>query len=211
MGKSRSSLVFISDSFINRLISLPFHAFAYSTNNSSRENAKTPVQNRNQLLKSVRDHCKCGNFRNLDHALGLFDKMLHMHPLPSVVDFTQLLGAIARMKHYSVVITLFRDMGPLRITPSVYTLNVLINCYCQLKRVDFGFSVLATVLKLGYQPTQSTLNTLVKGLCLQGDISGAVRLVEEREKKGYQPNVITCGTIVNVLCKIGETSGLLGC
>ncbi|KAM3704711.1 hypothetical protein ACJW31_03G026300 [Castanea mollissima] len=208
MGKSRSSLVFISDSFINRLIGLPFHAFAYSAN-SSRENAKTPVQNRNQLLKSVRDHCKCGTFRNLDHALGLFDKMLHMHPLPSIVDFTQLLGAIARMKHYSVVITLIRDMGSFRITPSVYTLNVLINCYCQLNRVDFGFSVLATVLKLGYQPTQSTLNTLVKGLCLQGDISGAVRLVEEMEKKGYQPDVITCGTIVNVLCKIGETSAAI--
>ena len=74
MGKSRSSLVFRSDSFIDRLISLPFHAFAYSsTNSSTRENAKNPNQNHNQLLKSAKDHCKCGTFRNLDHALGLFD------------------------------------------------------------------------------------------------------------------------------------------
>ena len=192
-------------------LSLPFHAFAYSTNNNSsrRENAKIPNQNPNQLLKSVRDHCKSGTFKNLDHALDLFDKMLHMHPLPSIVDFTQLLGAIARMKHYSVVITLIRNMGSFGITPNVYTLNVLINCYCHLNRVDFGFSVLATILKLGYQPTQSTLNTLLKGLCLQGNVSGAVRLVEEMENKGYQPDVITVGTIVNGLCKIGETSAAI--
>ena len=192
-------------------LSLPFHAFTYSTNNNSsrRENAKIPNQNPIQLLKSVRDHCKSGTFKNLDHALDLFDKMLHMHPLPSIVDSTQLLGAIARMKHYAVVITLIRNMGSFGITPNVYTLNVLINCYCHLNRVDFGFSVLATILKLGYQPTQSTLNTLLKGLCLQGNVSGAVRLVEEMENKGYQPDVITVGTIVNGLCKIGETSAAI--
>ena len=49
-------------------------------------------------------------FKNLDHALGLFDTMLHMHHLPSIVDFTQLLGVIARMKHYSVVVTLIKQM-----------------------------------------------------------------------------------------------------
>uniref|UniRef100_A0A7N2L574 Pentatricopeptide repeat-containing protein n=1 Tax=Quercus lobata TaxID=97700 RepID=A0A7N2L574_QUELO len=135
----------------------------------------------------------------------LFDTMLHMHPLRSIVDFTQLLGAIARMKHYSVIVTLIRDMGSFGITPNVYILNVLINCYSHLNRVDFGFSVLATILKLGYQPTQPTLNTLLKGLCLQGNISGAVSLVEEMENKGYQPDAITCGTIVNGLCKIGQT------
>ncbi|KAL4597154.1 hypothetical protein ACB092_12G215300 [Castanea dentata] len=126
------------------------------------------------------DHCKYGTFKNLDHALGLFDTMLHTHPLPSIVDFTQLLGVVARMKHYSVVITLITDF-------------------------DFGFSVLATILKLGYQLDHIILNTLVKGLCLRGNISGAVSLVEEMENKGYQPNAITCGTIINGLCKNGQT------
>jgi len=117
-------------------------------------------------LNSVRDHSKSGTFKNLDHALGLFDTMLHMHPLPSIVDFTQLLGAIARMKHYSVVITLIQRMESFGISPDVYTLNVLVNCYCHLNLVNFGFSVLATILKLGYQPNHITLTTLVKGLCL---------------------------------------------
>ena len=76
----------------------------------------------------MRDHCKCGTFKNLDHVLDLFDKMLHMHPLPSIVDFTRMFGSIARMKHYPIVITLIRDMGSFGITLDVCTLKVLINC-----------------------------------------------------------------------------------
>jgi pentatricopeptide repeat protein len=128
-----------------------------------------------------------------------------MHPLPFIVDFTQLLGGIARMKHYSVVITLIREMESLGIAPNVYTLSVLINCFCHLNRVDFGFFVLARILKLGYQPNCITLTALANGLRLQGNIAGAVRLVDEMEKKGYKPNVITYEAIVNGLCKIGDT------
>ena len=185
-GKSRKSLAFVFNYLIIR-VRLPFHAFTYSTSNSgSRENVQNPNQNRNQILKSVRDQCKARAFRNLDHALHLFDTMLHMRPLPSIMDFTQLLGAIARMKHYSEVITLIKKMESVGISSNVYTLSVLINCFCHLNRVDFGFSVLARILKLGYQPNRITLSTLVKGLCLQGNLGGAVRLVVEMEKKGYK-------------------------
>ena len=47
-------------------------------------------------------------------------KMVHMHPFPSLVDFNQFLGAIARMKHYSVVINLDRDMESLGIAPNIF-------------------------------------------------------------------------------------------
>ena len=57
---------------------------------------------------------KCGSVRNVDDALNTFDKMLHMRPLPSIVEFNHMLGAIARMKHYPVVITLFKQMCSLR-------------------------------------------------------------------------------------------------
>uniref|UniRef100_A0A2N9GIN2 H(+)-exporting diphosphatase n=1 Tax=Fagus sylvatica TaxID=28930 RepID=A0A2N9GIN2_FAGSY len=203
-AKSSNSLAFIFR------VRLPFHAFTYSTSNSgSRDYVQNPNQNRNQFLQSVRYVCKARAFRNLDHALHLFDTMLHMCPLPSILDFNQLLGAIVRMKHYSEVITLIREIESLGISPDVYTLTVLINCFCHLNRVDFGFSVLARILKLGYQPNCITLNTIVKGLCLQGDLGGAVRLVVEMEKKGYKPDVITYGTIINSLCKIGETAAAI--
>ena len=147
-AKSSNSLAFIFS------VRLPFHAFTYSTSNSgSRDYVQNPNQNRNQFLQSVRDQCKARAFRNLDRALHVFDTMFHMRPLPSIVDFTQFLGAIARMKHYSVVITLIREMESIGISPNVYSLNVMINCFCHLNRVDFGFSVLARMLKLGISQT----------------------------------------------------------
>ena len=105
--KSTSSLVFIFNHFIVRA-SLPFHALTYSYSTLTLTNAQTSTSNscssslrenveslnQNQFLESVRDQCKFGTFRNLDHALDLFDEMLHMDPLPSIVDFTGLLAAM---------------------------------------------------------------------------------------------------------------------
>ena len=138
----------------NRLIirvNLPFRAFTSCYCSTTRENAKTPYQIQNQLLKSMRDHSKSRTFKNLDHALGLFDTMLHMHPLPSILNFNHMFSSIARMKHYSEVITLIQQMESFGISPDVYTLTVLFNCYCLLNRVDFGFSILAN---LGTWPTK---------------------------------------------------------
>ena len=63
MGKSTYSLLFICNRLIIRVVSLPFpfRAFtSYHYCSSISENAKIPYQNQNQLLKSVRDHCKSG-------------------------------------------------------------------------------------------------------------------------------------------------------
>ena len=157
-----------------------FRSYCYSTLTAAATTSiarakKAPNHNHNQkqFLKSDRDQCKFRSFRNVDHALDLFDKMLHTRPLPSISDFNRVLGAIARMKHYPVVISLIKQIKSFGIYPDVYTLNILINCFCHLNRVDFGFSVLATILKLGYHPNTCTLNTLVKGLCLQGNIAGS--------------------------------------
>jgi pentatricopeptide repeat protein len=170
-AKSRNSIAF----FFNHLLIDPryyrcFSAISAKTTNSDRDNVESP----NQFLKSVRDRFRSRSFRNLDDALGLFDRMLHMHPLPSVVDFNHLLTAIARMKHHSTVITLIKEIELLGITPDVYTLGILINCFCHLNRVDFGFCILARILKLGFQLNCTILNTLVKGLSLEGKIVEAV-------------------------------------
>ena len=113
-SKLTNTLLFISKSNPSFSIAItrktlpflfPFHAlscscsyyyYCYSTlNTTSRKN---PNQNQNQFLKSVKDECKAGSFRNVDHAIDLFETMLHMRPLPSILDFTLLLNAIARMK-----------------------------------------------------------------------------------------------------------------
>ena len=128
-----------------------FHSYCYSTLTTAATSIasakKNPNhnQNQNQFLKSVRDQCKSRSFRNVDHALDLFNTMLHMRPLPSIDNFTHILGVIARMKHYPAVISLIKRIESFGISPDVYTLTILINCFYHLNRLDFGITVLATI------------------------------------------------------------------
>jgi len=141
-AKSTNSLAF----FFNHLrmdpryshARLSFHALNYyyyrcrsfcSTSATTTNSGRDYVESPNQFLQSVRDRCRSGSLRNLDDALGLFDRMLHIHPLPSLMDFTQLLTAIARMKHHSTVITLIKEMQLSGITPDIYIPIVLIKCF----------------------------------------------------------------------------------
>lgn len=65
----------------------------------------------------------------------------HMQPLPSVSAFDHQLGAIARAKHYSTVISLHERITGVGIPLDFYTLNILLNSFCHLNRVGFGFGV----------------------------------------------------------------------
>ena len=71
--------------------------------------------------------CKSQSLRNLNHSLDLLDRMMYLHPFPSIVDFTQLLGMMVKVNYYSEVITLIDKLESLRpkIYPDVYTMSVL--------------------------------------------------------------------------------------
>ena len=79
--------------------------------------------------------------KNLKEALSSFETMLRLRPLPRVVGFNQLLHQISLMKHYSAVISLYKQMDLLGIKPDLYTLNILINCFCLLNHLGFALSV----------------------------------------------------------------------
>jgi pentatricopeptide repeat protein len=214
-AKSRISLAFFFNHYCHLRVS--FHALNFhyccsfsATSPNPINSGRNIVESPNQFLKSMRDRCKSCTFRNLDDTLGVFDRMIHMHPLPSTVDFTQLLTAIARMKHHSTVISLIKELELSRIVPNVYIMSILINCFCHLSRVDFGFSILTRILILGFELDCIILRTLIKGLCIQDKIVEAVKLVNKIKKIGYQPDIVTYGTIVNCLCKIGKTKEAIG-
>jgi hypothetical protein len=115
-AKSTNSLAFFFNHYSHVRVS--FHALNFyyycrsfcSTSAKTTNSGRDIVDSPNQFLKTVRDRCKSRSFRNVDDALCVFDRMLHMHPLPSIVDFNQLLTAIARMKHHSTVISLIKEV-----------------------------------------------------------------------------------------------------
>ena len=62
-------------------------------------------------------------FDNFDDALFLFNRMVEMYPRPSIVEFTKLLGAIVRMKHFALVISLCNQIELLGVGHDAFTIT----------------------------------------------------------------------------------------
>ncbi|KAK2967918.1 hypothetical protein RJ640_010528 [Escallonia rubra] len=147
------------------------------------------------------------NINKLQDALFLFHEMLRLRPLPSTIQFTRLLTAVTKMKHYSAFIYLYKEMGVLGITLDEYTLNIAISCFAHLSRVDCGFAILGSFFRRGILPDVVTFNTLLKGLVVEDRVPDAVQLFMKLiRQRVCEPNVVMYGTIVSGLCKTGNTS-----
>ncbi|XP_062164875.1 pentatricopeptide repeat-containing protein At1g12300, mitochondrial-like [Alnus glutinosa] len=147
---------------------------------------------RDRFFRSVRDRCRSGSLRNLDEALGLFDRMLHIHPLPSLMDFTQLLTAIARTKHHSTVITLIKEMQLPGITPD--------GLYLQGNIAEV-VKLVNKIKKIGYKPNIVTYGMIMNGLCKISKTSDAIGLLRKMDEGNLELNIVLYNTIIDSLCK----------
>ncbi|PWA77828.1 tetratricopeptide-like helical domain-containing protein [Artemisia annua] len=139
---------------------------------------------------------------NLNDALKVFDEMSQAHPLPSVVEFTQLLNDITKMKHFSSSIRLFNRMCALGVPVNEYTMSIVINCCCHLHRSNDAFAVLGSCFKRDIVPNTAIFNTLLNGLVVEGRIREAERLlVKVITNKLCEPNVVMYSTMIKGLCK----------
>ena len=64
------------------------------------------VENPDQFMNYVRIQ-----YRDFDHVLDPFDKLLHLNLLSAIIDFISLYFAIATIKYYSTMITLYMDLN----------------------------------------------------------------------------------------------------
>jgi len=62
----------------------------------------------------------------LDDVVALFSDMAQSRPLPSIVEFSKLLSAIAKMNKFDLVISFGEKMESLGISHNLYTYNILI-------------------------------------------------------------------------------------
>ncbi|KAJ0769880.1 putative tetratricopeptide-like helical domain superfamily [Helianthus annuus] len=142
---------------------------------------------------------------NLNHALNLFDEMSQRHPLPSVVQFNQLLTAVTKMKHFSTSLHLFNQMCSLGLPVSNYTMSIAIKCCCQLYRTKDGFALLGCCFRRAIAPNQFIYSALLDGLVLEDRILEAEMLFKKLIKqKLCEPDVVTYNTMIKGLCKFGN-------
>ncbi|CAN6580195.1 unnamed protein product [Malus baccata var. baccata] len=183
-----------------------FHSAAGNANATSTDRFK---QTRSESDNLIQTRCKSGKIRK-DEALDYFDSMIQTKPLPSLWTFSCLFGALSKMKEYSAVVSMCKQlMCCAQFRPDVCTMNIFLNCLCRLNRVDLGFSVLAITLKYGLQPDSHSISILLHGLCKYSSWDEAMELFKLIEEKGYTCNEITYATMINGLCKAGKTSKAL--
>ncbi|CAL8991887.1 unnamed protein product [Prunus brigantina] len=151
----------------------------------------------------IQTRCKSGTL-NSEEALGYFNSMIQTKSIPSNWTFKCLFGALSKMKQYSAVVSMYKQLiGCRQFQPDVSTMNIFMNCLCRLNRVDLGFSVLALTFKYGLEPDAYSLNALLQGLCKNSALSEAVELFWKIEEKGY-PDVVTYNTLIYGLCQSGK-------
>ncbi|CAL8161648.1 unnamed protein product [Prunus armeniaca] len=178
----------------------------FSKNHLGLFHGSSQSSNQNPSKSKSRDPQHPFDVTNLGDASNMFDKMLKQGRRPSVVRFTQLLGQVAKLKHYSVVISWYKQITLLGVVPDAFILNIIVNCFGRLNQMDASFSVLALFFKLGLQPDVTTFNTLIRGLGLDNRVHEAASLVRKMAffGEGCKPNVITFGTLIDASCKLGQ-------
>ncbi|TQD90872.1 hypothetical protein C1H46_023551 [Malus baccata] len=140
----------------------------------------------------------------------MFDEMLQMRPLPSVVRFNQIMGQVAKLKPYSAVVALYNRMSMSGIRPDVYSLTIIINCLCRLNTLINGLSVLGKFFKLGFEPNVATFNTLINGFLLHNREAEAIGLFAKMMEIGNcNPDVVTFGTLIKGLCRKGNNGAAI--
>ncbi|KAL4375028.1 hypothetical protein AHAS_Ahas05G0240800 [Arachis hypogaea] len=135
--------------------------------------------------------------QSLDEAVDSFTRMLSMRRPPSIIQFTKILGSLAKTNHFPTAISLFQQLQARGIAPNLFTLSILINCCCGMGCVMLAFSVLAKIFRMGFQPDTVTLNTLIKG----GRLENARHIFQKLFLRGYRPDIWTYNIMINELCK----------
>ena len=159
-------------------------------------------------MKSVRDECKSRSLKNVDCALDLFDRMLHLHPLPSIDDFNHMLGAIARMKHYSVVVTLTN--GIIRYRSRCLYIEYFDQLLLSFEPCRFWVLCLSNNVETWLSTKLYNSNHSCQGALSSREHCWSCKVGRRNGEERVEPNAITCGTILNGLCKIGRTDMTIG-
>lgn len=95
------------------------------------------------------------------------------------------------MKHYSDVISLYKQMGLGGIKDDHFTLSIMINCFCHFNQTHSNLSVLGKFVKSGNEPNTVTLNTILKGFLLEAKVNEAAEFYRKMTRGGHKPYIIT--------------------
>ncbi|XP_037497969.1 pentatricopeptide repeat-containing protein At1g12300, mitochondrial [Jatropha curcas] len=158
------------------------------------------------------------SFHNIDDCLASFNLMLHSNPPSPIKEFSKLLSALVRMKHYATVISLSEQMEMFGISHNIYLED------------KFGEAVdlFDDIVEKGYRPdvytyTVIVYTVIVNGLCKNWEnhvahcnlnprfvyikqMEGSFYVLNQMLRATSQPDLISLQYLVDGLCKEGKVS-----
>ncbi|KDP31718.1 hypothetical protein JCGZ_14931 [Jatropha curcas] len=164
----------------------------------------------------LRGKSKSDSFHNIDDCLASFNLMLHSDPPSPIKEFSKLLSALVRMKHYATVISLakqmemedkfgeavdlFDDIVEKGYQPDVYTYTVIVNGLCKIGKTTVAFGVLKRMVEEGCEPNVVSYSAIIDSLCKDRFVTEALDLFLKIKSEGISPNVVTYNTLIRGLC-----------
>ncbi|XP_052490859.1 pentatricopeptide repeat-containing protein At3g22470, mitochondrial-like [Gossypium raimondii] len=207
MGKLYSSLIFRS--IVNGGSNLSnFHS---SSSNSVATHINALSKNSMPARGKPK---KYDSLDNVDDALFLFNKMIHKYPMPSVVEFTKLLGAIV-------------SNGTLCRCCFYVT---MIDAHCKEGMISEAVEIVDTMRKHGMEPNTGIAcktkwvklkeysvekgcaldirshNIIINGYCKAKRMDKAMELFDEITQDGPIPDTVTYNTLMQSMCQLGRVS-----
>ncbi|CAL9237697.1 unnamed protein product [Arabidopsis halleri] len=164
----------------------------------------------------------------LDDVVALFNEMVISRPFPSIIEFSKLLSAIAKMKKFDVVISLgytvtyntliqglfqagdcdmaqetFSQMESFGVSPDLWAYNILLDGLCNNGRLEKALVVFECLQKSEMELDIFTYNIMIEGMCKDGKVEDGWGLFCSLSLKGVKPDVITYNTMISGLCRNG--------
>nr|XP_025669889.1 pentatricopeptide repeat-containing protein At1g62910-like [Arachis hypogaea] len=124
-------------------------------------------------------------FDNLEDVVALFNCKVDMHPQPSIVELTKILGTIVKMK-----------------SDGFCTLGNKQGLYLNGKILD-ALYIYGKIVAKGFWFDEVMYETLINGLCKSGETRVALQRLWKMEGQFVKANLVMYNIVVDGLCKGG--------
>ncbi|PWA62816.1 tetratricopeptide repeat (TPR)-like superfamily protein [Artemisia annua] len=187
------------------MLNSAFHTLIKLRGNFTR---KHPFSHFQLCLTHSNSYCSNDDSpQSLDDALNLFNKMIHKRPLPSVVEFHQILRVVKKSEHYSTSLDIFKQLCSLGVSVDDYTMKALVVSCCRLHRTNEAFAALGWNLKRAGPNIHDvyTFTELLNGLFREDRISKAEEFFNKLIKYNLcQPDLRMYNVMIQGLCYFGR-------
>eukprot|EP00929_Paragymnodinium_shiwhaense_P102851 TRINITY_DN66074_c0_g1_i3.p1 TRINITY_DN66074_c0_g1~~TRINITY_DN66074_c0_g1_i3.p1 ORF type:complete len:1144 (+),score=263.00 TRINITY_DN66074_c0_g1_i3:48-3434(+) len=131
----------------------------------------------------------------------------HMHKemvQPSVLHFTTLLGATAKLRDFRSAQELWADMRSYDAEPDIVSYNAFMEVHAQSGQLHAAAELLSELRREGLMPNMRTFGTLLKAYSKKGDLAGTKDVLEAMAAQELSPDLMCYNSLLKCQARAGD-------